>query len=814
MTSKMKILLVGNSPILQFYTAVLQLSLDKKNSNKNNADVANFELFHISDLKSNVFRMNTLEYGTVSYKINNHFTSLDNLIEAINIGIDNREKFKFDIVIIAPNSLKELHDIPIKLEKLVDEKTILLLESTGYLNLEQFVYTTNNKNSTVIFNINNVFSILTSHEIREINDNVYEEFANNNSKNNYNKSIYLGQVIANDETDSAMNYFNSSLENLQILTNFFKEHFNMSTISNCNLNKLGFNSKQWNIAIANICLNPLLVVFEEDDIARFPRQILINSLISGLISELLFIAKRSCNNQLFNIIEKNEQKIMSNWKERYFVDKKSTEKQSSNIPSLMYHFVNNRYNMLNFELLFVKPILLADEFSINTPYLESLYSITTQINLINTDNSKYLVRREQLNKLINEKNLRNHENNNFEDKVILLNNKEKNLKERNFELSKQEIQLNERDKIYNERENKLNEREIQLGKKETILNNLQNQINERQHQLNEKEANFQKKMANTFQQFPPTLQQPGSIVKSNSNNNINADTSFNSSFNTTNTTNHSISNNNTPLSVSTNRFIDPISTGLSSPMDDNGLTMPYRSPNSTINHPVKPTSRKNRKNNVPQLGNASSLELNAMVDQNDNLLGNANVGSIPNFKNNNSNNINALNSIRNTSGLGLSIPQPINDAQFGNIRNSSRSVSSNAFSPLGSNINNRTNSLSNSPVPSARNANRNFSPVNGLSPLNNATGPLVSTPVRYEFNSIETANNNHTLPVTPVDKINQRLGSQEPHTIIQNPTLPSSTPTPPTPQDIMETEASEDVDRHTEKKSKKKFGFFKKKSRK
>lgn len=820
MTSNWKILLVGNSPIIQFYTSVLQSSSNRDSANYATSNdkngLSNFDLFHVSDLKSNVFQMETSQYGKTNYMINNHFTSLDNLIEAISIGLDKTDKFKFNLVIFSPNSLRELHELPIKLNKLVNQKTILLLESTGYLNLEKFVRSNDNEKSSIISS-NNVFSILTTHDIREVDDNKYRDFTNGKLDHN---SIFLGQSIPinttnkkSNENESAMNYSGSNLTNLQVLTKFFKTFFELDNVSNCNLNKLIFNSKQWNIAIQNICLNPLLIVFEETDLTNFPKKILINSLISGLISEVLIIARKTCNSNIFNMIEKNEQEIISTWKKYHLDDNiTTTNSNNNNIPAFLYHFIHNKNKLLNLELLFVNPILLADECNINTPYLESLYSMMTQIKVINANGSKFLVRREELDRLINEKKLDKpkFKNDDLEEKLIMLNSKEKTLKEKSLNLSRKEIQLTERDRFCNERETKLNEREIQLSERETFLNKLQDQLNERQNQLTEKESSLQKKIANTYEQSSPHISQhaSNSMIKSNSNNNIN-----NTNFP------RNITNHHTPLSVSTSKFIDPISTELSSPMDDVGLNMPYKSPHSTINHPIKPTSRKNRKNNILKLGNPSSVDFDSFIDQNDNSISYGN-GSIPNYKRNVSNNhTNTMNSIRNTSGLGLSMSPNMNDNSFISGPILPKSPFFCGFSPTHPNSNKHTIPPSNSTIPNARSTSRNFSPINTSSPLNNNSSPLVTTPVRNTSETQNTTidnynntNNSNTTPITPVEKINERSDSQEPHQLIQDATVTSSTPTPPSSQELEDTSTS--LGKEQEKKSKKKFGFFKKKDKK
>ncbi|WP_280641351.1 hypothetical protein, partial [Streptomyces afghaniensis] len=62
-------------------------------------------------------------------------------------------------------------------------------------------------------------------------------------------------------------------------------------INVCNNSFNEFQSIQWNLALAKICLDPLLIIFEETNTEKLTNQILAKPLISGIITEIITIIK-------------------------------------------------------------------------------------------------------------------------------------------------------------------------------------------------------------------------------------------------------------------------------------------------------------------------------------------------------------------------------------------------------------------------------------------------------------------------------------------------------------------------------------------
>ncbi|CCF58440.1 hypothetical protein KAFR_0E02880 [Kazachstania africana CBS 2517] len=395
----LKVLIVGKNPNVVFYAFRFQLA-------------RNIELFHVSDSKSNVFKIDTVTYGQKEFQLDNHFTSIENLREAMS-SLSNGKSFIIDIIVLSASSLQELSSLPSKIKPLVDENTKIFIESTGFIQLEPFI-----KNSRELSSLNlNVFSMITHYDIRQIAPNNYKQF-NNNSNSNV---IYLGCKNTKKRTGSFLNsnkYSNEIANSLDLFAKMFSKLFPNDSINLCNHSYQDFLNEQWAIAIPKISLDPLLIIFEETSPSNLSKQILAKPLISGIITELITIAK----NMNVKLSVDNEDKIISNWESNY---------KNDEIPSLLYHFIQ-RTSTPDIDLSLLQSILLADNYDIKTPYLEFLYTTFCQFDRLNSDNSKWFTRYENTEGLRRKLNAMTTTKNNFEESYNTL---QLNLNEKEVTLS-------------------------------------------------------------------------------------------------------------------------------------------------------------------------------------------------------------------------------------------------------------------------------------------------------------------------------------------------------------------------------------------
>lgn len=834
MVQPMKVLLCGNNPNIQFYTSRFQT-------------FPNIELFHVSDIKSNNFQMETLNYGTVQYSLDNHFTSLKNLVEALK---HMSHDIRFDLIILSAHSLQELNSIPDILKSVIDkQKTTILIESSGVLPIETFI----NNNST----FSNVFSILSSYDIRECDSNNYKQF-DTSIKN----TITLGQSSYSDVktkklTSSSLSkkYNESVLINLKNLTNIFNKIFEKESVSACDYHPSKFLSEQWSLAIQTICLDPLMVLFQQTDIKTFLNEILAKPLISGLVTEILTLAK--ANNAKLSSNTDNENHIIKSWRSKY-------ESQQNYYPQLVYNFQKRLTSCLNLDLLLLQPILLADDHDIKTPYLEFLYTVMIQFNNINKNESNWFIRNEKLNDLkqsmsqikLEKQNLFN-DYKSLQDDVQENSIQFKNVQARVNSLEMENLQLKQRnERSIMEKDQIINDLKLQIATLQTEKANVTTEINEpiqkvitppigdstmdtnnntemdqslmekekellaREIELKEKELEMKKQFALQQQQLQQQLQQPLYINNNNNNSMVNSPVSPppNMSpvfargsikpqqlpYNHSNLSNGNVSrsNHSTPTlpNASASRFVDPISSGLSPPMDITEGFPTLQSKSSFGSHPIKPTSRKNRKSNMPAIGNASSIGFNDVSTQSNVVNpGGRRISSMPThgvhggFNNNNSG------MDINRQGLGLDMSQPNRNMTLGmNNHNSNTNIGA-MSTPI---KNPMTKQSTTKPIqfgssnPSSSNNVLQFN-TSGTS-NNNSSSNTPQPPQPIQFGSATPSQSNSSTPVV----ISHAFGQADASAPTSN--VPETTPT----------ETSKDENHKDKKKSKKKFGGLFKRNKK
>lgn len=800
----MNVLLSGNNPNIQFYTSRFQT-------------IEDIQLFHVSSIKSNIFELETIQYGTVKYSLENHFTSLQNLVEGLKL-ISN--DFKFDLIILSVSSLKELTNIFNILKSAIDinnNRTKILIESSGYLPLESFLLSNNTG-----FSQSNIFSILTSYDIREINPNIYKQRQQKHQeqsdpKNNSPK-IILGKSsypISNNK-QIKLKYNSQIQSNLKDMESLFKKVFIHNNIMTYNMEPKKFISEQWSMAIPNICLNPLMILFQESNIDAFLNEILAKPLISGLVTEILTVAKNS--NVPLATYTNNETRIIESWKSHY--------QKLGDVPALVFSFKQNLPDHLNLDLLLLNPILLADDLNIKTPYLEFLYTIMLQYSNINKSESNWFMRKESVKQLKQTiEDLKNdkeqllnkfrllHED--FEKNSIELTNVRKGIKllelENNQLKQSNEIALNEKDKIINDLKSKISSSSsnsnndmqslndqiststMQIESKELLDMNIsikekQKQLLERELLLQKKELELEKKLALLQQQQQgqgqdqSQLQQPLYVNNQTTQNSLSpvSPLGLNSppnifkpqqlSYNHNNSSNGNInrSNYSTPTlpHVSASKFVDPVSSSSIPTLDipDDFRQLHHKS--SFGSHPIKPTSRKNRKSNLPAIGNASSIGFNE-VSTSTNILSpvSRRISSMP-IQSTNFHNSNTLSEINNISrqGLGiLDIPQPNRNILIG-IDGNTPTTTANTTIASGN---------------SYEIGNRSLTPLNTNFPQRQTTKPI-----RFGSNKNTTSNSNNNISLTKNTNNNTNISSSEtsltspPANFFNSSPGESSTPTP------------------------------------
>ncbi|QLL34781.1 hypothetical protein HG536_0H01560 [Torulaspora globosa] len=401
-SSMLRVLIVGNNPNLVLYASRFQLA-------------KSVELFHVSSTKSNIFSIETVAYGKEEFKLDNHFTSVSNLIEALKQSGDSASLI-FDMIILSASSLQEVSSSASQINPLININTKLFLESSGFVQLEPFV-----KMSLDLPQLN-IFSIATDYDIRQVGDNLYQQFG---GPRNGGSAIFLGEssVIGQQQqqqqnsknspansssslSQTATKYPKNVVTLLETFQRLFKKLLPQDTIGLCNYSAAEFVSQQWALAVPKICFDPLLILFEETKPKELHQHILAKPLISGLVTEVITVMK-SMGAKLNGNME-NESSLLSHWQRMY--------PKPDEMPSLVYHYIR-RTASLNIDMLLLQPILLADDYGIKTPYLEFLYSAMCQYQKLNEGKSKWFARVENQQDLKSQLVRRTEEKNLFESKA-------------------------------------------------------------------------------------------------------------------------------------------------------------------------------------------------------------------------------------------------------------------------------------------------------------------------------------------------------------------------------------------------------------
>lgn len=633
MNSK-RVLLIGNHPNIAFYTAKFQAQ-------------QNYEIFHISDTKSSSFTVETTTYGKEEFHLENHFTCIAHLSEALKELSD--EPLFFDLVILSTSSLQQLSTASAELEPLLNETSRVIIENGGFIQLDTYFKD---------FPNSKIFNILCTYNLCQVGPNHYEQFGNVDSFNE--NTIFLGKSTTNGESlVTAKTYTDEITQSLENLKTIFEHLFTKDTIECCQYSPAKYISQEWSMSIPKICLDPLLILFEETSPNNLLNTILAKPLISGLITEVMTISKVLGIKPSHHL--RDEDGILKNWKELY--------SNNDDLPSGLYHFMHDYNNLFNFDMYLLQPILLADAYDIKTPYLEFLFATLSQLERLNNGESNWFVRADKFKKLLKENEKLSSEYNRLNE---LSNKSEDSFK---FERSKLQKEINDinakKDQELRQLTNKISQLQNNLETQIQMNSNLRNQIrdnddnsrdiegiadtsllstssmeqplnlpnttingnsstdNVKDRYLDDREQELQRKELQLKQkeaELQRTLQQQ---VKQYQSPKIPQDNTFNtpplSPIATSEFRKPSYSrlqqnkgarnsHSNSALALSTNNFVDPITSGMS-PLGNQNLDSFGEPLHSSSPHPyhhsphsIKPTSRKNRNSHLTRIGNASSLK--------------------------------------------------------------------------------------------------------------------------------------------------------------------------------------------------------------
>ena len=356
MTSALRVLVCGDHPNLILYTSRFQ-------------HAKNIEFYLVNNLENAAYEVSSLFYGTEQFQIQNHFQSLQDLIN-LNNGSRNGDLI-FDLIIMSASSLQEIPQVLRDLKTMMNKSTKVLFESSGFVYLEPFI------KASVDLSLSNIFSIFTDYDMRRLDNGSYKQYTTVNTKSFF---VSIGQTPSVQENS----YSSDIIPILNTFQRLFQKLFPKDIVTLYDYSPSTFLSKQWELALPQICFDPLLIILEEKVPSNLDGNVLAKPLISGLLGEILLLIKKM-GVTLDNPNFRNESTILKLWKNRY--------EESPELPALLYNFIH-KSSSLNIDLLLLQPILLADDFGVKTPYLECLFTMMSQYQLLNRGESEWFIRKD------------------------------------------------------------------------------------------------------------------------------------------------------------------------------------------------------------------------------------------------------------------------------------------------------------------------------------------------------------------------------------------------------------------------------------
>ncbi|KAJ1045938.1 hypothetical protein FZC28_6968g5542 [Saccharomyces cerevisiae] len=639
MTSALRVLVCGDHPNLILYTSRFQ-------------HAKNIEFYLVNNSKNANYEVSSLFYGTERFQIQNHFQSLLDLVDLNN----ENSGLVFDLIIMSASSLQEIPQVLRDIKPMMNKTTKILFESSGFIYLEPFI------KASVDLSLSNIFSIFTDYDIRRLDNGSYKQFTNANAKS---FSVSIGQTTSVYENS----YSSDIIPILNTFQKLFQKLFPRDVVTLYDHSPSAFLAKEWELALPQICFDPLLIILEEKNPSTLDDHVLAKPLISGLLGESLLIIKKmgiAMNNPNFQ----NEQTILKHWKNKC--------EDLPDGPALLYNFIH-KASSLNIDLLLLQPILLADDFGVKTPYLECLFTMMTQYQLLNKGDSEWFIRKDENTALTRVDDLQNSIA--LKDgKIMQLQNSESTLKNEIKELQSQVLSLKQEvssSKANNEQELEILKKKVQMGdnslfdrpnsntngispsdnivdvdlnyersdqgnnssgndsrrqsffnstsdttlsRDETSLKERELEVRMKELELQERELELQRKalqQQQQYQQRPPkqVYSGPSGTPTSGNNNNKSYNPNRKSSYSRpqhvammTSRGLHGPSAASSSPVISANNFVDPVSSG--TPYSSNSSRFSQQIPSQQYMHTVKPTSRKNRSSVMPNIGYVPGLTNN------------------------------------------------------------------------------------------------------------------------------------------------------------------------------------------------------------
>lgn len=358
--SQLRVLSIGDSPQMVLYTWRL-VSTGKykiwQTYGLRTPNVASIELFTIE----------TCFYGNGHCNFERMFDKLESAVATA-----CAEGVRFEMVLLSARSLQELTYLVQGLVEILTSETVLVLESSGYVQLEPHVLNAMRGSKC------QVFSVVTDYDMRYINATTITEF---NGKNK--KHIYLGQSVSDSIRNNGENcntgYDEATSDCAQRLRVIFEGLFPADCVDLCGLSHNGFLAKQWEVAIPQICFDLLLILLEQEHPVQLKEHVVTKPLVLEFVTEIITL----CSSMGVRLEHpyNNANELLEHW-----ISVNGTE-----LPRLVYRFWF-RQRALDLDMLLLQPILLANEHGIKTFYLNIVYTVMCQYEKMNSGYSRLFQR--------------------------------------------------------------------------------------------------------------------------------------------------------------------------------------------------------------------------------------------------------------------------------------------------------------------------------------------------------------------------------------------------------------------------------------
>lgn len=303
-----------------------------------------------------------------------------------------------DVIVLSSTNLSSFSTICEDISSFTSKNpnVLILIESTGFLQLETYVQ------QAVALPSDHIFSIMNDSDIKKIpNSNSSNNIFVHQIKNN-NDYIYIGNSVKGNSASN--DYTPDQVSNLNFLNSIFVNS-GISSFQFKTQSYLEFLNYQWKFILPRVVLDPLLVFFEISFPDLLANEILAKPLITGILKELLMVLKKM--NCKFIKGYENENSLLNTWI-KYYNHKHSIEYESNQLKSLLSSSTNNQlsailkylstsnfffdfyfqnYHQFNYDILLLPPILLADDHQLKSAYLEFLYSSICRFDFLNNNNT-------------------------------------------------------------------------------------------------------------------------------------------------------------------------------------------------------------------------------------------------------------------------------------------------------------------------------------------------------------------------------------------------------------------------------------------